>query len=60
VKLKVSDVAYGHSVSGRATVMQQKTENPVQFELTKRTREAVAAWIEMAHLRSGDYLFQWI
>ncbi len=40
--------------------MQQKTENPVQFELTKRTREAVDAWIEMAHLRSGDYLFQWI
>lgn len=35
VKLKVSDVAYGYSVSSRATVLQQKTENPVQFELTK-------------------------
>nr|WP_230351516.1 hypothetical protein [Lelliottia sp. WAP21] len=31
VKLKVSDVAYGHSVSGRATVLQQKTGSPVQF-----------------------------
>lgn len=57
-KLKVSDVAYGHSVSGRATVLQQKTGSPVQFELTKRTREAVAAGIKMAHLRSSDYLFQ--
>lgn len=46
VKLKVSDVAYGHSVSGRATVLQQKTGSPVQFELTKGTREAVAAWIK--------------
>jgi len=42
VKLKVSDVACGHSVSGRATVLQQKTGSPVQFQLTKGTREAVA------------------
>ena len=58
VKLKVSDVAYGNSVSGRATVLQQKTGSPVQFELTKGTREAVAAWIKMAQLRSADFLFQ--
>jgi len=58
VKLKVSDVAYGHAVSGRAIVLQQKTGSPVQFELTKGTREAVAAWIKVAHLRSTDYLFQ--
>lgn len=41
VKLKVSDVAYGSSVSSRATVLQQKTGSPVQFEITKGTREAV-------------------
>lgn len=58
VKLKVSDVAYGSSVSSRATVLQQKTGSPVQFELTKGTRDAVAAWIRMAHLRSTDYIFQ--
>lgn len=57
VKLKVSDVAYGHSFSGRATVLQQKTGSPVQFELTKGTREAVAVWIKMAHLGSSDYIF---
>lgn len=58
VKLKVSDVAYGSSVSSRATVLQQKTGSPVQFKLTKGTRDAVAAWIRMAHLRSTDYIFQ--
>ena len=58
VKLKVSDIAYGHSVSGRATVLQQKTGSSVQFELTKRTGEAVAAWIKMTQLSNSDYLFQ--
>jgi len=28
IKLKVSDVACGHSVSGRATVLQQKNGKP--------------------------------
>ncbi len=37
VKLKVWDVAYGSSVSSRATVLQQKTGSPVQFEITKGT-----------------------
>ncbi|URW93380.1 integrase, partial (plasmid) [Pantoea agglomerans] len=39
-------------------VLQQKTGSPVQFELTKGTREAVAAWIKMAQLSNSDYLFQ--
>ena len=34
VKLKVSDVANGSSISSRATVLQQKTGSPVQFEIT--------------------------
>lgn len=58
VKLKVSDVTYEHSVSGGATVLQQKAGRPVQFELTRGTREAIAAWLKMAHLRSNDYLFK--
>lgn len=58
VKLKVSDIAYGSSVSSRATVLQQKTGSPVQFELTKGTREAVATLIKLGKLHSKDYLFQ--
>lgn len=37
--------------------MQQKTQRPVQFEITEQTRSAVALWIENAALRSEDFLF---
>jgi integrase len=57
VSLRVADVAQGSRVSARAMVLQRKTQRPVQFELTEQTREAVAAWIAKAQLRSGDYLF---
>lgn len=42
---------------GWATVMQHKTQRPVQFELTRGTREAVQAWIQRTGLRSDDFLF---
>lgn len=58
VKLKVSNVAYGSSVSSRETVLQQKTGNLVQFEITKGTREAVAALIKLGNLHSKDFLFR--
>jgi integrase len=57
VSLRVGDVAQGSRVSARAMVLQRKTQRPVQFELTDQTRDAVAAWIANAQLRSGDYLF---
>jgi integrase len=57
VRLRVRDVCHGSAVASRAIVMQQKTERPVQFEITAPTRDAVAAWIESAGLRSEDYLF---
>ncbi len=31
--------------SPRAPVMQQKTQRPVQFEITEQTRESLPAWI---------------
>ncbi len=37
--------------------MQQKTQRPVQFEITPSTREAVGTWIKQATLKSEDYLF---
>ncbi|GKW23094.1 hypothetical protein PEC730217_09080 [Pectobacterium carotovorum subsp. carotovorum] len=58
VKLKVSDVTYGSSVSSRATVLQKKIGSPVQFEINKGTREAVAALIKLGNLHGRDYLFQ--
>ena len=55
--MKVRDICHGDRVAARAIVMQQKTSRPVQFEITESTREAVAAWIKEAGLRSEDYLF---
>jgi integrase len=56
-KLRVRDITHGASVSPRAIVMQQKTQRPVQFEITEQTRSAIAAWICQAQLRSEDFLF---
>lgn len=57
-KLRVSDICLGSRVAPRATVMQQKTQRPVQFEITEQTRASAEAWIQAAGLSSGDYLFQ--
>jgi integrase len=39
-------------------VMQQKTKQPVQFEITKQTREALSDWIKSKNLSYDDYLFK--
>jgi hypothetical protein len=57
VRLKVHDISHGDRAAARAIVMKQKTFRPVQFEITESTREAVAAWIKDAALRSEAYLF---
>ena len=57
VKLQVRDVVHGDQVSARAIVMQQKTQRPVQFELTTATREAVGNWAHDSGLTSSDCLF---
>jgi integrase len=57
VKLRVRDVCNGDRVAARATVMQQKTERPVQFEITEAAQRAVSAWVEQARLTSQDFLF---
>ncbi len=57
VKLKVRDICHGSQVSPRAMVMQQKTQRPVQFEITEPTRNSITAWIEKSRLASQDYLF---
>jgi integrase len=57
VKLRVRDVCHGERVAARTIVMQQKTHRPVQFEITEPTRDAVAAWLTRARLRSEHFLF---
>ena len=57
VHLRVRDVYHGHSIAPRAMVFQQKTHQPVQFEITEQTREAHTSWIDHHHFRPDDYLF---
>jgi len=57
VKLRVRDISNGDRIAARAIVMQQKTQRPVQFEITEQTRDVVTVWIRRASLRSDDFLF---
>ena len=58
VKLRIRDVTHGNSVAKRAMVMQQKTHQPVQFEITEQTRIAISNWISYAKLGNDGYLFK--
>ena len=58
VKIRVRDVTHGTTVSRRAMVMQQKTGQPVQFEITEQTRDSISNWINYAELMSDDFLFK--
>jgi integrase len=57
VALKVEDVApSGYSVD-RATVRQKKTGQPVKFELTEQTRQAVDDYLRVTGKKRGEFMF---
>lgn len=58
VKLQVRDIAHGTQILKRAMIIQQKTCQPVQFEISKQARESLTNWIKLANLTSSDYLFK--
>jgi integrase len=57
VTLKVEDVAPNGYAVERATVRQKKTGQPVRFELTEQTREAVEEYVRAAGKKPGEFLF---
>jgi integrase len=57
VALRVEDVAPSGYAVDRATVRQQKTGQPVRFELTEQTRQAVDEYIRRARKKPGEFLF---
>ena len=57
VKIKIGDVVAGADIRSRATVIQQKTNRPVQFELTADVRATLLAWLERRGGSTNDYLF---
>lgn len=57
VALKVEDVAPSGYAIDRATVRQKKTGQPVKFELTEQTRQAVDDYLTAARKKPGEPLF---
>jgi integrase len=57
VALRVEDVAPNGYAVERAVVRQKKTGQPVKFELTEQTRQAIDEYIKVADIRPGEYLF---
>lgn len=57
VALKVADVAPSGYAVNRATVRQKKTGQPVKFELTELTRQAIDDYIRASSKRTGQFLF---
>jgi integrase len=57
-KLRISDVYQIGQVSSRAMILQQKTQIPVQFEITKATRDSLKKYLSGIESRSDDYLFK--
>ena len=57
MRLRVADIQTGHEIRSRAKVIQKKTGKPVQFEITKNTREALVDWIGFKKLHVYDWLF---
>ncbi len=57
VTLKVEDVAPSGYAVDRATVRQKKTGQPVRFELTEQTRQAVDEYLRAATKKPGEFMF---
>jgi integrase len=57
VKIRISELVSGGRVRTRATVVQQKTGRPVQFELLEAARSSLQAWLECRGGTIEDYAF---
>jgi integrase len=57
VGVRVEDVAPSGYTVDRATVRQKKTGQPVRFELTEQTRQAVDEYIRLPGKKPGEFLF---
>jgi hypothetical protein len=57
VSLKVGDVFCAGGVRPRSLVIQHKTRQPVPFELTEPTKEALTAWLAVRRPRESEWLW---
>jgi hypothetical protein len=56
VRLKIGQLVLNALVRHRATVIQQKIEQPVQFELTEQLRDSLLAWLSRLGSGRDDYI----
>jgi len=57
VHLSVSDVYVAGRVKERTSVLQSKTKQPVQFEITEGTRKSLGSWIDDPAMLGSDFLW---
>lgn len=57
VALRVEDVAPNGRALDRAIVRQKKTGQPVRFELSEQTRQAVDEYLRVSGKMPGEFLF---
>ncbi len=57
VKMKIGDIVAGGVLRTRATVIQQKTNRPVQFELMTEARKTLLTWLNRRGGSLDDFIF---
>jgi integrase len=57
VALRLGDIMAAGELRRRATIIQQKTGRPVQFEITEQTRRSVADWLTRKGGEQDGWLF---
>ena len=57
VQLAVTDVFVAGRVKERTSIVQSKTKQPVQFEITTDTRKSLYAWIDHPSMTGSDFLW---
>jgi integrase len=57
VKMKIGDIVAGGTLRNRATVIQQKTGRPVQFELMTEARATLLKWLIKRGGALEDFIF---
>lgn len=57
VKLRFGDLMSAGSFRDRATIIQQKTGRPVQFEIMPEARKSLTAWLDRRGGTIRDFVF---
>lgn len=57
VRLKVVDLVSSDSVRERVSVIQSKTNRPVQFEVSESTRDLIWNWVHCPEMLGCTFLF---